>query len=65
MHRDLKPQNITYDIKTKELKIIDWGLAEFYFPSKEFNVRVSTRYYKVVKNYFFKNACLKNKSSFF
>ena len=52
MHRDLKPQNIVYDVKTKELKIIDWGLAEFYFPAKEFNVRVSTRYYKVLNPYF-------------
>ena len=28
------------------LKIIDWGLADFYLPKKEFNVRVASRYYK-------------------
>lgn len=27
MHRDLKPQNIIYISKTKEVKIIDFGLA--------------------------------------
>ena len=29
-----------------ELWLIDWGLAEFYIPGKEFNVRVASRYYK-------------------
>ena len=29
-----------------ELWLIDWGLAEFYHPGKEFNVRVASRYYK-------------------
>lgn len=47
MHRDIKPHNIVYNHKTKELRIIDWGLAEFYYPGKEYNVRVSTRYFKV------------------
>jgi hypothetical protein len=23
--------------------LIDWGLAEFYFPEKEYNVRVASR----------------------
>ena len=26
--------------------MIDWGLADFYIPSKEYNVRVASRYYK-------------------
>lgn len=26
--------------------MIDWGLAEFYFPGKEYNVRVASRYFK-------------------
>ena len=29
-----------------ELWLIDWGLAEFYIPGKEYNVRVASRYYK-------------------
>lgn len=26
--------------------MIDWGLAEFYFPGKDYNVRVASRYFK-------------------
>ena len=46
MHRDIKPHNIMIDHKNKNLKIIDWGLSEFYFPCKDYNVRVASRYYK-------------------
>lgn len=46
MHRDVKPLNIVVNSKTKELRLIDWGLAEFYHPDKEYNVRVASRYYK-------------------
>jgi len=34
-----------FEILTK-LRIIDWGLAEFYLPEKDYNVRVSSRYFK-------------------
>ena len=27
------------DHENKKLKLIDWGLAEFYFPGKEYNVK--------------------------
>jgi len=46
MHWDVKPQNILYDVSTKELRLIDWGLADFYFPGQAYNVRVASRYYK-------------------
>ena len=46
MHRDVKPLNIVIDNETKQLKLIDWGLADFYHPEKEYNVRVASRYYK-------------------
>ena len=46
MHRDVKPLNIVINNDTKELRLIDWGLADFYFPDKEYNVRVASRYYK-------------------
>lgn len=46
MHRDVKPQNIIVDHQNKVLKLIDWGLAEFYHPSKDYNVRVASRYFK-------------------
>ena len=29
-----------------QLRLIDWGLAEFYHPSTEYNVRVASRYFK-------------------
>lgn len=46
MHRDIKSQNILIDHNNKTLKVIDWGLAEFYFPGKAYNVRVSSKFYK-------------------
>ena len=46
MHRDIKPQNILVDYKTRDVYIIDWGLADFYIPHSKFNHRVGTRSYK-------------------
>ena len=61
MHRDIKPQNVLIDYITREVYIIDWGLADYYKPRKhilafldisiswvdeKYNVRVSTRHYK-------------------
>jgi len=46
MHRDVKPLNIVINHEDKELRLIDWGLADFYIPEKEYNVRVASRYYK-------------------
>ena len=40
MHRDVKPQNIIVDHEKKILRLIDWGLAEFYHASQDYNVRV-------------------------
>ena len=45
-HRDVKPHNIVIDHKLHKLRLIDWGLAEFYIPNKEYNVRVASRYFK-------------------
>ncbi|CAG5958422.1 unnamed protein product [Menidia menidia] len=33
-------------VKDPVLRLIDWGLAEFYHPSQEYNVRVASRYFK-------------------
>jgi casein kinase II subunit alpha len=46
MHRDVKPHNVMIDPDTKTLRLIDWGLAEFYHPMTEYNVRVASRYFK-------------------
>lgn len=34
MHRDVKPHNVMIDHEKKELRLIDWGLAEFYHPGR-------------------------------
>ena len=44
MHRDVKPHNVMIDHELRKLRLIDWGLAEFYHPGKEYNVRVASRY---------------------
>lgn len=46
MHRDVKPHNIMIDHSKRQLRLIDWGLAEFYHVNTPVNVRVASRYYK-------------------
>ena len=46
MHRDVKPQNILFENETGSVRLIDWGLAEFYTPNTPYNVRVASRFYK-------------------
>ena len=46
MHRDIKPHNIMIDHQKRKLRIIDWGLAEFYHKGQDYNVRVASRYFK-------------------
>ncbi|KAK9458579.1 casein kinase II subunit alpha [Lipomyces oligophaga] len=46
MHRDVKPHNVTIDHEKRKLRLIDWGLAEFYHAGQEYNVRVASRYFK-------------------
>ena len=46
MHRDVKPHNVMIDHERRQLRLIDWGLAEFYHPGREYNVRVASRYFK-------------------
>lgn len=46
MHRDVKPHNVMIDHDQRKLRLIDWGLAEFYHPGQEYNVRVASRYFK-------------------
>ncbi|KAI9806639.1 MAG: hypothetical protein M1825_006096 [Sarcosagium campestre] len=46
MHRDVKPHNVMIDHEKRKLRLIDWGLAEFYHYDVEYNVRVASRYFK-------------------
>uniref|UniRef100_A0A8C2K5A2 non-specific serine/threonine protein kinase n=1 Tax=Cyprinus carpio TaxID=7962 RepID=A0A8C2K5A2_CYPCA len=46
MPRDVKPHNVMIDHQLRKLRLIDWGLAEFYHPAQEYNVRVASRYFK-------------------
>ncbi|KAJ3125527.1 Casein kinase II subunit alpha [Nowakowskiella sp. JEL0407] len=46
MHRDVKPHNVMIDHAKRKLRLIDWGLAEFYKPGVKYNVRVASRYFK-------------------
>lgn len=46
MHRDIKPHNICIDHKQRKLRVIDWGLGEFYHYNQEYNCRVASRFYK-------------------
>eukprot|EP00826_Nyctotherus_ovalis_P003101 TRINITY_DN10623_c0_g1_i14.p1 TRINITY_DN10623_c0_g1~~TRINITY_DN10623_c0_g1_i14.p1 ORF type:complete len:334 (+),score=102.58 TRINITY_DN10623_c0_g1_i14:150-1151(+) len=46
MHRDIKPENIVVNRETTSVRLIDWGLAEFYLPHKDYSLSVSTLNYK-------------------
>lgn len=46
MHRDVKPGNVMVDYQNRKLRLIDWGLAEFYHPGTDYHIRVGSRYYK-------------------
>jgi casein kinase II subunit alpha len=46
MHRDIKPQNIAIDPRKKVLRLLDWGLADFYHPKQKYNSHVATRIFK-------------------
>lgn len=49
MHRDLKPQNILYDPESSVLKVIDWGLADFYRPTTSYNNHVASKHFKAIE----------------
>ena len=45
-HRDVKPGNVIIHPDTLEIRIIDWGLSEYFLEGVENNPRVSSRPYK-------------------
>ncbi len=46
MHRDVKPHNVMIDHENRKLRLIDWGLAEFYHQGTEYSVRVAPLWFK-------------------
>ena len=46
MHRDIKPLNIVINHEKRDLRLIDYGLAEYYHPDRTYSSSVATRYYK-------------------
>lgn len=34
MHRDVKPRNVVINRRTRDLRLIDWGLGDFYIPGE-------------------------------
>ncbi|KAL0224075.1 hypothetical protein P9112_003465 [Eukaryota sp. TZLM1-RC] len=46
MHRDVKPHNVMIDHNRRKLRLIDFGLAEFYHAGTNYNIRVASRYFK-------------------
>jgi casein kinase II subunit alpha len=46
MHRDIKPHNIAIDPATLKVRLLDWGLADFYMPRQKYSSHVATRMFK-------------------
>jgi casein kinase II subunit alpha len=46
MHRDVKPDNMLIDHDQRKLRLIDWGLAEIYFPKQQYPAYVGTLRYR-------------------
>ena len=43
LHAELRSPPV---VQKRQLRLIDWGLAEFYHLEREYNVRVASRYFK-------------------
>lgn len=47
MHRDIKPTNIVIDHRQRLLRVVDWGMAEYYHPGEEYIAKtVCSRFYR-------------------
>ena len=46
IHRDMKHWNILKNNKTSEVKVIDFGISDYYLPGKELTPGVGTIYYQ-------------------
>ena len=46
IHRDIKPQNVLFSLKSGKLKLIDFGQAAVYEPDVALSPRVGSRFFK-------------------
>lgn len=46
MHRDIKPLNVMMNENSYQVKVIDWGHSDFFFPDVEKSVRVASLHFK-------------------
>jgi len=46
IHNDIRPLNILMNENSLEVKVIDWGQSEYYFPKRERSVKVGTLFFK-------------------
>ena len=51
MHKDLKPLNIIVDQANRKLRVIDFGISEFYFPGKSYSLIIGSRFYVAPETY--------------
>jgi serine/threonine protein kinase len=51
IHRDIKPDNILIDYKTKELKLIDFGISKFSHNSETITMLVGTHHYMAPEHF--------------
>lgn len=46
MHLDMKPSNVIYQSENHSVRLIDWGVSEYYHPKRQYRSRVGTRWYR-------------------
>ena len=42
IHRDIKPPNVLMNTKKLEVRVIDWGISEYYRPDRELSTQIGT-----------------------
>jgi len=51
IHRDIKPPNVLMNTKTKQVRVIDWGISEYYRPDRQLSTQVGTIPFKAPEVY--------------